>query len=80
MSAAELSSTSAAQTPALEASGLSIGYPHGRGSGWKVVHPRVDFTLRCGELTSLIGLNGAANRLCSGRCADSSRLPEGRCG
>lgn len=59
MSAAELSSTPAAQAPALEASGLSIGYPHGRGSGWKVVHPRVDFTLRCGELTSLIGLNGA---------------------
>ena len=24
-----------------------------------MVHPRVDFTLRCGELTSLIGLNGA---------------------
>lgn len=44
---------------AMEASSLSIGYPLGKGNGWKVVHPQVDFVLRCGELTSLIGLNGA---------------------
>lgn len=44
---------------AMEASGLAIGYPMGRGKGWKTVHPRVDFILRSGELTSLIGLNGA---------------------
>ena len=46
-------------SPALEASGLSIGYRCGRKEGWKTVHPRVNFVLHCGELTSLIGLNGA---------------------
>lgn len=44
---------------AMETSSLSIGYPLGKGRGWKVVHPHVDFVLRRGELTSLIGLNGA---------------------
>ena len=52
-------SAPAVQDCALEASGLSIGYPLGRGGGWKTVHSRVDFVLRRGELTSLIGLNGA---------------------
>lgn len=46
-------------SPALEASGLSIGYRCGRKEGWQTVHPRVNFVLRRGELTSLIGLNGA---------------------
>lgn len=46
-------------SPALEASGLSIGYRCGRKEGWKTVHPRVNFVLHRGELTSLIGLNGA---------------------
>lgn len=44
---------------AMEVSGLAIGYPQGRGKGWKIVHSGVDFVLRSGELTSLIGLNGA---------------------
>ena len=46
-------------SPALETSGLSIGYRCGRKEGWKTVHPRVNFVLHRGELTSLIGLNGA---------------------
>ena len=46
-------------SPALEASGLSIGYRCGRKEGWKTVHPRVELALHRGELTSLIGLNGA---------------------
>ena len=71
-------------SPALEASALSIGYRCGRKEGWKTVHPRVNFVLHRGELTSLIGLNGAgksADRTERGgqvdAAADPVRIPAG---
>lgn len=44
--------------PAVSAKDLTIGYRLRKG-GWKKVHENMNFTLKMGELTSLIGLNGA---------------------
>lgn len=43
---------------AVSAKDLTIGYRLRKG-GWKKVHENMNFTLKTGELTSLIGLNGA---------------------
>lgn len=44
---------------------LSIGYQNGKQI--KYVHRNLNFELRQGELTCLLGANGAGNPLCSVR-------------